>query len=260
MRWQDTLIILLFMLAATGVGALFDTSGFPETNIVLVYVAAVLLVARFTRGLYYGLAASVIATFAFNYFFTEPRFTFAVSDTSYVITFAIMMFTSLITSAMTARVKKSAREATERAQETQALYQLTNRLSDAQSLDDIGAVAVESVSRTFACQAAFLAFVRGVPEKTFLQYAPGGVVHRELDPRDDVAHRLEYLRGDHVESAEFTEWPVYGREQVLGVVRLPGAGSTLTEHQQQLLRSMLESVAMAIDRLNAAQAQQRYRE
>ena len=70
MRWQDTLIIPLFMLAATGVGALFDTSGFPDTNIVLVYVAAVLLVARFTHGLYYGLAASVIATFAFNYFFT----------------------------------------------------------------------------------------------------------------------------------------------------------------------------------------------
>ena len=211
LRWQDVLMIPLFLLAATGIGVLFDAIGFPETNIVLVYVAAVLLVARFTHGLYYGLAASVIATFAFNYFFTDPRFTFAVNDTSYLITFAIMMFTSLITSALTARVKRSAREATERAQETQALYQLTNRLSDAQNLEDIGAVAVESVSRTFSCQAAFLAFVRGVPEKTFLQYAPGGVVHRELDPRDEVAHRLEYLRGDHVESAEFVEWPVYGR-------------------------------------------------
>ena len=253
-RWQDVLMIPLFLLAATGIGVLFDAIGFPETNIVLVYVAAVLLVARFTHGLYYGLAASVIATFAFNYFFTEPRFTFAVSDTSYLITFAIMMFTSLITSALTARVKRSAREATERAQETQALYQLTNRLSDAQSLEDIGAVAVESVSRTFSCQAAFLAFVRGVPAKTFLQYAPGGVVHRKLDPRDEVAHRVEYLRGDHVESAEFIEWPVYGREQILGVVRLPREGAFLTDHQQQLLRSMLESVAMAIDRLNAAQA------
>ena len=48
-------------------------------------VAAVLLVARFTQGLYYGLAASVFATFAFNYFFTDPRFTFAVNDTNYLI-------------------------------------------------------------------------------------------------------------------------------------------------------------------------------
>ncbi len=148
-RWQDLLVIPLFMLAATGIGDLFDAIGFPETNIVLVYVAAVLLVARFTHGLYYGLAASVIATFAFNYFFTDPRFTFAVSDTSYLITFAIMMFTSLITSALTARVKKSAREATERAQETQALYELTNRLSDAQSLEDIGAVALAEAPPRF---------------------------------------------------------------------------------------------------------------
>ena len=52
LRWQDALSIPLFLLAATGVGVLFDAIGFPETNIVLVYVAAVLLVARFTHGLY----------------------------------------------------------------------------------------------------------------------------------------------------------------------------------------------------------------
>lgn len=86
-RWQDVMMIPLFLLAATGIGILFDAIGFPETNIVLVYVAAVLLVARFTHGLYYGLMASVIAIFAFNYFFTDPRFTFAVNDTSYLITF-----------------------------------------------------------------------------------------------------------------------------------------------------------------------------
>lgn len=63
---------------------------------------AVLLIARYTHGPGYALAASVLATFAFNYFFTEPRFTFGVSDTGYLITFAIMTFTAVFTSTLTA--------------------------------------------------------------------------------------------------------------------------------------------------------------
>ena len=100
--WLDTAKVALVMLLATALGHLFALVGFPETNIVLVYLAAVLLIARYTHGPGYALAASVLATFAFNYFFTEPRFTFEVSDTGYLITFAIMTFTAVFTSALTA--------------------------------------------------------------------------------------------------------------------------------------------------------------
>ena len=78
--WLDTAKVALVMLLATAQGHLFALVGFPETNIVLVYLAAVLIIARYTHGPGYGLAASVLATFAFNYFFTDPRFTFEVSD------------------------------------------------------------------------------------------------------------------------------------------------------------------------------------
>ena len=133
--WMDTAKVVLVMLLATALGVLFAFLGFPETNIVLVYLAAVLIIARYTHGPAYGLAASVVATFAFNYVFTEPRFTFAVNDTSYLITFAIMTFTAIFTSTLTAQMKRSARQALARERDTQALYQLTNRLSDAQSMD-----------------------------------------------------------------------------------------------------------------------------
>ena len=80
--WPDMMKVVLVTLLATAAGYLFAWLGFPETNIVLIYLAAVLIIARYTHGPGYGLAASVLATFAFNYFFTDPRFTFEVSDTS----------------------------------------------------------------------------------------------------------------------------------------------------------------------------------
>ena len=104
--WLDTAKVALVMLLATALGHLFALVGFPETNIVLVYLAAVLLIARYTHGPGYALVASVLATFAFNYFFTEPRFTFEVSDTGYLITFAIMTFTAVFTSALTAGLRR----------------------------------------------------------------------------------------------------------------------------------------------------------
>ena len=104
--WLDTAKVALVMLLATALGHLFALVGFLETNIVLVYLAAVLLIARYTHGPGYALAASVLATFAFNYFFTEPRFTFEVSDTGYLITFAIMTFTAVFTSALTAGLRR----------------------------------------------------------------------------------------------------------------------------------------------------------
>ena len=104
--WMDAAKVALVMLLATALGYLFAFVSFPETNIVLVYLAAVLLIARYTHGPGYALAASVLATFAFNYFFTEPRFTFEVSDTGYLITFAIMTFTAVFTSALTAGLRR----------------------------------------------------------------------------------------------------------------------------------------------------------
>jgi len=93
------LITAGMIAAATGVGWAFRFIDFPETNIVVVYLLSILMTARLTRGYAYGIAASVIATCAFNYFFTKPYYTLSVNDPSYLITFAIMTVTAFITSA-----------------------------------------------------------------------------------------------------------------------------------------------------------------
>lgn len=113
-KWEhytfEMLLSVSSVFIATGVGYLFRTAGFPETNIVLLYLLSVLITARFTDDFAFGLITSVLATVAFNYFFTAPYYSFHVDDPSYLITFAIMTFTSVITSTLTSRVKKSVEE------------------------------------------------------------------------------------------------------------------------------------------------------
>ena len=100
------MITLLLLSVATVIGWTFRVLHFPETNIVIVYILSVVLTARFTKGHVYGIMASLIATCAFNIFFTSPYFTLFVSNPTYLITFAVMTITSVATSTLTAKVKQ----------------------------------------------------------------------------------------------------------------------------------------------------------
>ena len=108
----DIAKLLAIVCGATLLGILFVKVGFPETNIVVIYIFAVLLVARFTKGYFYGILSSVVCLLCFNYFFTSPYHTLAVNYPSYIITFSIMLITALITSALTTKEKLMTMEAT----------------------------------------------------------------------------------------------------------------------------------------------------
>ena len=143
----DIAKLLAVVCGATLLGIFFVKVGFPETNIVVIYIFAVLLVARFTKGYFYGILSSVVCLLCFNYFFTAPYHTLAVNDPSYMITFCIMLITALITSALTTKEKLMTMEATRKGVESQTLYMLSSRLSDAADIEAVLKIAVESMSR-----------------------------------------------------------------------------------------------------------------
>ena len=239
----SALLSIVLIAAATAVGTLFRAAGFPETNIVIIYMLAVLLCARFTTGFVYGLAVSVIATAAFNFFFTAPYHSLQVYDPDYLVTFAVMTTVSLLTSALTSRVKKSVLEIALREKETQALYVLTNRLSETESTEEIARVTVESIRDVFQTRAELIWFDdSGISETALTQ-------------------RLEDTDGDCLTDGENCIWPINGRESRLGLLRIPAeAGQQLGKNQKKLLWSMLECAALAVDQFRAAQERLRYRE
>jgi two-component system sensor histidine kinase KdpD len=256
-----TMLILLFL--ASGIGYLFRTVGFPETNIVIVYLLAVLLTACRTNSYVYGIIASLIATFSFNYFFTAPKFTFSVEDPSYIITFTIMTITAIVASTLTSHVKQSAIEASEKEAITKALYRLTNHLTDAVDMHDIASIATSIISDIMDCRAACLCFDEtGSPEKTFIQQvSPGKQVHRDFADNEEFKHHIEGLRTGYCVGREFYDWLIYGRDNILGVIRIPSEKAVaMTESQTRLLRAMIESIALAMDRFRAAEQRIRYRE
>ena len=257
------LVMAAIFLAASGIGYIFRYIDFPDTNIVVIYLLAVLMTAWLTRSFIFGFTASLLATFLFNYFFAEPVFTFAVNDPNYIVTFITMTVTALITSTITSHAQRSAKDAKEKEAETKAIYNLTNHLTDAKDIHDIAGIAVSAISECFSCNAACLCFDEdNMPENAFIQQIPGGEqVRREVPDIDEMKHRIEGLRTGSDIGAEFTDWPIYGRESILGVIRIPNEKATnMNETQMRLLRSMIESTALAMDRFRLAEQRIKSRE
>ena len=100
------------------------------TNIAMFFLLAVVLVAvRLGRGP--AVAAAFLAVGAFDFFFVPPRFTFAVSDAQYLMTFAVMLAVALIIGQLTARYKLQAEVARQREARANALYGMSRDLSAA---------------------------------------------------------------------------------------------------------------------------------
>ena len=261
--FQGLLCAAILGCLATGIGWVFRLLQFPETNIVVVYILSVILTARFTDGYLWGILATVLSTCAFNIFFTQPYYTMSVDDPTYLITFAIMAITSIITSALTSKAKEMTAEAIRNGQESGALYYLTSHLADAESAEQIAGITVETVSRIMDCKAACLcADDQGKPERTFIQQKnESEQIRRCVPDPDEIQHRIENLRTDYDAGDEFYDWPIYGSESVLGVLRIPKErAEVLTDQQKKLLHSMIESTAMAMDRLRVIKERIRSRE
>src|SRR6185369_7980363 len=74
-----------------------------EPDLVMLYLLVVVIAAaRFGRGP--SLLAATLSVLAFDFFFIPPYYTFLVSEKRYVLTFAIMLVVSLVTSGLSLRV------------------------------------------------------------------------------------------------------------------------------------------------------------
>lgn len=124
-------------------------------NIVMLFLLAVLLVAV-KLGRNAAVLASILSVLLFDIFFVPPRFSLAVSNIQYLVTFAVMLMTALITTHLAAGLRQRAEESRSREQRTQALYQLARQLAGTLTIGQVVEIAQGFVRTELAAQSAIL--------------------------------------------------------------------------------------------------------
>jgi two-component system sensor histidine kinase KdpD len=149
---------VLIALAACGAVTLVALpfgSALDHANIVMVYLLAVALVAmRFGRTA--GVTAAFASVLLFDFFFVEPRFSFAVQDAQYLITFVVMLVVALLIATLTARLRREAELAEAREARIRALYRLAHEISGALDLFRVQSLVAAFLKTEFAVEAELL--------------------------------------------------------------------------------------------------------
>jgi len=190
----------LVMVACTVAGTLL-MGWLSLTDIAMLHLLGVgVVAARATRR--EAAFAALLSVALFDFFFVPPRFTFAVSDLHYVVTFGVMLATAFVISWLAERVREEAVAAETRERGTAALSPMSGELLGANTVDDVIAVIGQQV------RVAFGADVRVLLREPGGRLAPaGGAPPGAEDPDRDVAEWA------------FQTWEAAG----VGTTRFPGA-------------------------------------
>ena len=262
---KDFAKMLLIMALSALVGILFDQIGFSQANVIVVLILGVLITANQTRGRFYGVAASVIGVLLYNFFFTDPRFTFNAYGAEYPVTFAIMLAAALVTSALTSKVKRQAAAATLSAFRTPILLEANRSLQDARTKEEIMRRALYEIAR-FARRPAVLYLAERGEIGRILAVDENGAEQKQADflNEDERAVAAWCIRNRHsagkgtntLPGAAARYTPLTTKEGVLAVVGIVADGEEqLDSMQDSLVYALYAQITSALERyvLNEAQ-------
>jgi two-component system, OmpR family, sensor histidine kinase KdpD len=154
MEWRGYPGMLLVVALCT-LTAEFMYHTFDRSNIAMVYLVGVVVTAMaFGRGP--AIVASILGVASFDFFFVDPRYTFAVSDTEYLVTFGVMLLVAMVIGTLTSRLREQLAVARREQQSTASQYRLSHELAARGSLREILGAAVDRVAEILKARVAIL--------------------------------------------------------------------------------------------------------
>jgi two-component system sensor histidine kinase KdpD len=231
---------------------------FELSNLVMVYLLGV-TVAGLRLGRGPSALTSVLNVAAFDFFFVPPRFSFAITDVQYLVTFAVMLIVALVTANLMASVRQQTRVAGARERRTALLYAMSRELAATRGISSMARVAVRHVAEVFQCQAVIL-----LPDgNEKLRYPPDFPLDQSFRSADlGVAQwvtdhgKQAGLGTDTLSGAPGLYLPLGDESQRLGVLAvLPvNPRRVLLPEQRYLLETFVSQVALALERARLAEA------
>ena len=218
------------------------------TNIVMIFLLAVVGV-----GWVYGRGPAVVAAFLgvalFDFSFVPPRFTFAVSDAQYLVTFAVMLVVALVIGQLTAGLKVQAEAATQREHRMRGLYEMSRDLSAALLPEQVAEIGGRFLGAEFGARSTLLA----ADENDRLVPLSGGSADV-----DEAVAQWAFDRGepagfgtDTLPASTCLVLPLKAPMRLRGVLAVqPADRQTLGPDPRRLLETCASLLAISLERIH----------
>jgi two-component system, OmpR family, sensor histidine kinase KdpD len=232
-------------------------SHFELSNLAMIYLLGV-TVAGLRLGRGPSALTAILNVASFDFFCVPPRFTFAVSDAQYLVTFAAMLIIALVIATLTANVRQQTRVAGARERRTATLYAMSRELAVTRGIESMASVAIRHVTEVFECKAVVL-----LPDASGKLHYPHGEAaenafhHADLAVAQWVADhgRRAGLGSDTLPAAPALYVPLGDERRTVGVLAvLPNnPRRVLLPEQSHLLDTFAGQIGLALERARLAE-------
>ena len=263
---------LLILAVCTGLGFLFTSIGLAITNVVLIYILGVMAVALFTTGYLCSVLSSLLSVLIFNFFFTEPYYSLQ-SSPDYFATFAVMFAAALLSSSLTSRIKTQSIQTANKAYQTyqtEVLLSTSQLLQKAEDREAILNVVLQQLSRLL--EHSVLCYDRkdgALTEQPVLREVDGdcGFNQVYLAEERDAAEWVG-RNGKHAgrttrkyPQAKCLYMAIRSESGVQAVVGIRADNApSIDEYRKNLMISILDECALAIEKDHMTREKQRMEE
>ncbi|NII10974.1 ATP-binding protein [Oleiagrimonas sp. C23AA] len=231
-------------------------------NLSLIFLTAIMVVAVRVR-MRVAAYAAILCFLGYNFFFTQPRYTFAIDSADDVLTVSLFLVAALICSRLATQLaEKVASLRTARAS-AEALHILGKQLAEAGDQTTIHRVAADTAARLLERPVAIL--VRPTLKDPW-QVAMATPSWEPLDAHDalaaDYCDRLAEPTGNGTEripAATCLMLPMCVDKQRQGVLAVACPQRPLSPEARYLAHAMAQDVAQALERIRLAEALEKAR-
>lgn len=239
--------VLRLLLSVAGVAIVTATAFYAiphnPTTVGFAYLLLVLVIAS-TWGLAEATLTSIAATLTFNFFFLPPVGRFTIADPQNWVALFSFLATALITSRLSARVKRQALDAVERQRDIERLYTFSRAILLSDPVEPVAKQLARKLAEVFGLDAAVL-FDRRT-----------GEIHR-AGPSDFQGADFEAMEDQlHDTATQGTSFVDPERKRVITAVRLgsePIASFAIQGvfMQDSVLQGVSNLIAIGLERARA---------
>ena len=262
---RDIALTVLTLAVCTGIGFLFNHLGFPDTNIVTVYILGVLMISVLTKGYLCSMAGSLLSVVLFGFFLTEPRLSFKTYAVDYPVTFAVMLAASVLTGTLASKLKNHARLSARSAYRMQVLFDTDRLLQKAKSNEDILGITCMQLSRLL--DRSIIAYTKsenGMPTVRLFDEKKDAQSENLLSSTERQAAEWVFQNGRRAGAttaqfgkAECLYLAIRTEKCVYGVIGIPMKPEKPDSFEKSIVLSVLNECALAMDNAHNAAEKER---
>ena len=257
----DILKSIAILSAARCLGFLFQWLGFDESNIIMIYVLAVLVTSIVTVNRIYSLIISIVSVLVFNFLFTVPKFTLMAYGRGYPVTFAIMFICAFLTGTLTTRMKTVAKQSARAAFRTKVLFDTNQLLQQAEDQKAILTSTAHQLSKLLNRDIIIYPVEKNSLKKSLVfsagenNAADSYLTENERAVADWVLKNNKHAGAttQTLTNAKCLYLAIRVSNSVYGVVGIAACGQPLDASENNILLSILGECALALENKKNAQ-------